>query len=158
MKHLLTVATVALSLVGGAAMADTRFDYMSNSNAYGVIYTNKALPSGRLINYEIPVHTTLLGKHGVATEIGSVGRVLATPVGYVAAAPQTFIATNSYIAAAPIAYYSNTVRTLATPIGYATNIVSAPTYGYYAAPIAYSVATPVMGSRVSVLGLAATPY
>lgn len=86
MVRFLTVATLGLILVSGAAMADTRGDFMNNSDAYGVITYNKGLPNGHMVSFDIPVHASLLGNKG-AMPVAGQGRILATPIGYYTATP-----------------------------------------------------------------------
>lgn len=82
MKMFFSIATLALCLVSSAAFADTRGDFMNNPEAYGSLTVNKALPNGRMISYDIPVHASLLGGSQAATSVAAHGRLLATSIGY----------------------------------------------------------------------------
>lgn len=83
MKRFLAVTTLALTLMSTAAFADTRGDYISNPEMYGAISVNKGLPNGRVVSFDIPVHSKLLAPAG-AMAVGANGRIYATSIGYLA--------------------------------------------------------------------------
>lgn len=87
MKRFLACAALTMAVISGSAMADTRGDFMNNSDAYGVVTYSKGLPNGHVVNYDIPIHASLLGGKQGATNVAAQGRILATPIGYYTATP-----------------------------------------------------------------------
>jgi hypothetical protein len=81
MNRFLLCAAVVFSVASSSAMADTRSDFMSNPDAYGVVSVNKGLPNGRVVAYDIPIHASLLGRQAVVPVV-SYGRPLASPIAY----------------------------------------------------------------------------
>ncbi len=87
MKKFLVIATLAMTVISGAAFADTRGDYINNPDAYGVISVNKGITNGASVSYDIPVHASLLGARRGAMPVSSNGHVFATSIGYYTAHP-----------------------------------------------------------------------
>jgi len=87
MKKLLAITTLAMTVISGAAFADTRGDYINNPDAYGVITVNKGITNGASVSYDVPVHASLLGASRGAMPVSSNGRIFATSIGYYTAHP-----------------------------------------------------------------------
>lgn len=87
MKKLFAIATLALTMISGAAFADTRGDYINNPDAYGVISVQKGITNGQAISFDIPVHASLLGQKQGAMPVASNGHIYATSIGYYTAHP-----------------------------------------------------------------------
>ncbi len=83
MKKILAIATLTLSVISGAAMADTRGDYISNPEMYGALSVQRGLPNGQVVSFDIPVHGSLLAPTGART-VAANGHVYATSIGYLA--------------------------------------------------------------------------
>lgn len=87
MKMILAIATLAMTVSGGAAFADTRGDFINNSDAYGVITVTKGITNGASVSYDVPIHASLLGQRQGAMPVASNGHVFATSIGYYTAHP-----------------------------------------------------------------------
>ncbi|NDE89999.1 MAG: hypothetical protein EB059_02510 [Alphaproteobacteria bacterium] len=86
-KKLLSIATLAITLISGTAFADTRADFINNPNAYGVITVSKGITNGSTVNFDIPIHASLLGSKNGAMPVSSNGRIYATSIGYYTSHP-----------------------------------------------------------------------
>jgi hypothetical protein len=87
MNKLFAIATLALTMISGAAFADTRGDYINNPDAYGVISVSKGITNGQAVSFDIPVHASLLGQKQGAMPVASNGHIYATSIGYYTAHP-----------------------------------------------------------------------
>ncbi|MBY0428724.1 MAG: hypothetical protein K2Q32_05850 [Alphaproteobacteria bacterium] len=87
MNKFLAIATLAITVMSGAAFADTRGDYINNPDAYGVITVNKGITNGASVSYDIPIHASLLGQRQGAMPVASNGHIYATSIGYYTAHP-----------------------------------------------------------------------
>ena len=86
-KKLFAVATLAMTVISGAAFADTRGDFINNPDAYGVISVSKGITNGQAVSFDIPVHASLLGQRQGAMPVAANGHIFATSIGYYTAHP-----------------------------------------------------------------------
>lgn len=86
MKKILALSLCSLCLASlfasSAARADTRGDFMNDPSNYSAVSVNKALPNGRVIAYDIPINSSLLGQQTQATNVAAHGKIYATSIAY----------------------------------------------------------------------------